>query len=155
MKHRQLLFICTGNYYRSRFAEIYFNFLAQYYGYGWEAFSRGLKTGHPANIGRISPYAVEALGWYQIPVPEPQWYPCPLSLRDLDTADRIIAVKDTEHRPMVQTDFPEWEDRIEFWEIHDLDVATPEQAIPLLKYKVEELFGTMRYQETGVLTWAV
>lgn len=35
-----VLFLCTGNYYRSRFAEIYFNALAAQRGSPWRADSR-------------------------------------------------------------------------------------------------------------------
>jgi len=35
-----VLFLCTGNYYRSRFAEILFNAVAAKEGLGWRADSR-------------------------------------------------------------------------------------------------------------------
>ena len=38
----RVLFICTGNYYRSRFAEAVFNHRAGEWAPGWSAFSRGL-----------------------------------------------------------------------------------------------------------------
>ena len=41
MKH--LLFVCTGNYYRSRTAEELFNFLATHRTLSWRADSRGLR----------------------------------------------------------------------------------------------------------------
>jgi len=39
---QNVLFICTGNYYRSRFAEAVFNHRAQALGLPYRAFSRGL-----------------------------------------------------------------------------------------------------------------
>jgi protein-tyrosine phosphatase len=45
MKQRQVstvLFLCTGNYYHSRFAEILFNSVASRMGLPWRASSRGL-----------------------------------------------------------------------------------------------------------------
>ena len=39
---KRVLFLCTGNYYRSRFAEILFNQLAPTRGLNWRADSRGL-----------------------------------------------------------------------------------------------------------------
>ena len=43
-KHSEktILFLCTGNYYRSRFAEVLFNSLADRMGMPWRASSRGL-----------------------------------------------------------------------------------------------------------------
>ena len=38
----QILFICTGNYYRSRFAEAVFNHYSEAHVLPWRAFSRGL-----------------------------------------------------------------------------------------------------------------
>src|SRR5271165_5168046 len=39
-----VLFLCTGNYYRSRFAEEMFNFLAPVKCPGWTAVSRGIAV---------------------------------------------------------------------------------------------------------------
>ena len=38
---KTVLFLCTGNYYRSRFAEVLFNSLAGKMGLPWKASSRG------------------------------------------------------------------------------------------------------------------
>ena len=40
----RVLFVCTGNYYRSRFAEAVFNHLAAARGLPWRAVSRGLAV---------------------------------------------------------------------------------------------------------------
>jgi hypothetical protein len=42
LKPKIMLFLCTGNYYRSRFAELLFNHLAKQRGLDWQATSRGL-----------------------------------------------------------------------------------------------------------------
>ena len=56
----RVLFLCTGNYYRSRFAEELFNFFAKGEGIAWRAFSRGLaERGSPENVGPISQFALE------------------------------------------------------------------------------------------------
>src|SRR6266446_4485609 len=48
-----VLFLCTGNFYRSRFAEIYFNWLAPREKLLWRADSRGLAL-DPTNFGPLS-----------------------------------------------------------------------------------------------------
>lgn len=54
--HRRLLFLCTGNYYRSRFAEMLFNALTAQLDLNWNADSRGIATERGSqNIGPISP----------------------------------------------------------------------------------------------------
>ena len=69
-----VLFLCSGNYYRSRFAETLFNWLAIQHGLDWWAKSGGLRL-YPANIGPISHYAVSGLRHRGIPIPEPYRFP--------------------------------------------------------------------------------
>jgi len=38
-----VLFLCSGNYYRSRFAEIFFNWLAEEKSLSWRAESRAIR----------------------------------------------------------------------------------------------------------------
>jgi hypothetical protein len=59
---KTVLFLCTGNYYRSRFAEELFNDHAGRSGIDWIAHSRGLALERGANnLGCISPFALRAL----------------------------------------------------------------------------------------------
>jgi protein-tyrosine phosphatase len=39
--------------------------------------------------------------------------------------------------------FPTWMERVEFWEVHDLDRARPEQAIPHLEDEVMRLIDRL------------
>src|SRR5262245_59358254 len=49
---KKILFLCTGNYYRSRYAEEIFNHIAEQRGLAWRAFSRGAaERGSPDNVG--------------------------------------------------------------------------------------------------------
>lgn len=133
-----VLFLCTGNYYRSRFAEIYFNWLVAGRTSGWRADSRGLAL-DPGNLGPLSAHARQALAERSIPLPDSLRLPRDLQASDLEAADLIVAVKEAEHRPLVARRFPEWTDRIEFWHVHDLDCALPEDAMPQLQQHVLEL----------------
>ena len=59
---RTVLFLCTGNYYRSRFAEEMFNHRATTDRLSWRAFSRALAIERGINnVGAISPLALAAL----------------------------------------------------------------------------------------------
>ena len=57
----KLLFICTGNYYRSRFAEMLFNTLAREGHLQWIAESRGIASERVAGPRHISIDAVRGL----------------------------------------------------------------------------------------------
>ncbi len=158
---RTVLFLCTGNYYRSRFAETLFNVLARQRGLDWRAVSRGLKIGWPGNVGPISPHALARLRERQIlgPASEADSEPTirlsrellaelermPLQCCDEDfrAADRIVALKEAEHRPMVEQNHPAYASRVEYWHVHDVDQASPEQALDEVERLVRAMIESM------------
>jgi protein-tyrosine phosphatase len=140
---RTILFICSGNYYRSRFAEAVFNHHAEGRGLPWRAISRGLATYLVRGLGDLSIYTRFALTSRGIQLRHTAPAPRQLSLEDLKLADRSIALKETEHRPLMRDLFPDWEDKIEYWTVHDLDFATPEVALPLIEKQVLEILDSM------------
>lgn len=136
----KVLFLCSGNYYRSRFAEHLFNHLATQRGLNWTAESYGLVVDRPnRNVGPMSTRTVDALAARGVALPETQRYPMQLATAHLAAADLVIALKEAEHRPMMAERFPEWEDRAEYWHIHDLDKATAEEALTELAAAVVQL----------------
>jgi protein-tyrosine phosphatase len=133
-----VLFLCTGNYYRSRFAEIYFNHLSALRGCSLMARSRGFRTNPEKNKGVLSPHTHSYLEMLDI-LPADVGTPQALSLHDLQQAIRIIAMDEKEHRAMMMHRFPEWVDKIEFWNFEDDYLASPLDVLPALKSKVEAL----------------
>src|SRR5262249_53482024 len=78
-----VLFICTGNYFRSRYAEHLFNFRAAERALGVRAVSRGLRTDAiRAEDGALSPYTAARLALRGIPS-QPSRLPLPLRAEDL------------------------------------------------------------------------
>lgn len=143
-KHRSVLFLCTGNYYRSRFAEILFNHLAQERGLNWRATSRGIARDFGAwNVGPISPHTCQALAARRIELPEPLRDPMHCFEEDLRTADLVVAVKEAEHRPMLAKHFAGWEDRVEYWHVHDIDQAHPDIAMVEIENAVRLLIDRL------------
>jgi protein-tyrosine phosphatase len=138
----RVLFLCSGNYYRSRFAEYLFNSLAESSGLAWGADSRGLCVGCADNIGPISRYAIERLHALGISINSPR-FPSQVEELDLAGSALVIALKEAEHRPMVARMFPTWENRVEYWHIDDLDCAEPEDALSALEDEIRSLVGRL------------
>lgn len=145
MSATQVLFLCTGNYYRSRYAEELFNFHARSDGLAWRAFSRGLaEKGSPDNVGPMSRFTLEALRAKGI-VPEgADRYPLSCSLADFEQARLVIALKEAEHRPLVDRRFAEMADRVTYWHVDDIGVAKPVHAIAMIDRLVRDLIRDIR-----------
>ena len=142
---KKLLFLCTGNYYRSRFAEKVFNDLATKNNFNWKADSRGLALERGVNnVGAISKYAVEALKQRGINVLPEERFPQSAIAEDFQNFDLIVAVDESEHRPLMKERFPEFIDSIEYWLIHDIDKTFPQEALGELEKKVKELIKTLQ-----------
>lgn len=133
----QVLFLCTGNYYRSRFAEAVFNHHAGRAGIPARAFSRGLATYLVKDFpDRISPDTVAALHELGIPLSCTAPYPQQVSNADLAVSHRIIALKHSEHHAMLQLLHPGWEEHVEYWDIHDTDDAPATTQLPRVQKAV-------------------
>ena len=121
----KLLFLCTGNYYRSRFAELLFNAMVANHALPWQAFSRGLALEKGVNnIGPMSPLVIDALRALGITSVGAERLPLQVEEHDLQTADHIIALQEAEHKPYLQERYPAWITRVEYWHIRDC-VPTP------------------------------
>lgn len=146
---KQVLFVCSANYYRSRFAEHVFNWLAPQAGLAWRADSRGLMVGHWGNVGAISSFTLKALALRGIPTHGEHRDPMPLTASDLARAELVVAVKEAEHRPLMEEQFPGWSGRVEYWHVDDLDCAVPEVALPQLEEEVRALIARLRDAAEG------
>ncbi len=134
----QVLFVCTGNYYRSRFAELLFNARAAQAGLPWTATSRGFVLA-PQNVGPISPLTLAELASRGCPVPGELRFPLLLQQTDLAAADLVVALKEAEHRPWFERQFPEWAERVAYWHIHDVDGTPATEACAQIARRVEHL----------------
>jgi protein-tyrosine phosphatase len=124
MKQRQentVLFLCTGNYYRSRYAEILFNSVAGRMNLPWKASSRGLALERGVNnVGPMEVSAVKALEARGLrAVAEFGRFPIQATVGDFEAAHWIVALKEAEHLPLLQERFPAWAEKVEFWHVDD------------------------------------
>jgi protein-tyrosine phosphatase len=122
---KRVLFLCTGNYYRSRLAEILFNHLAQQRNLDWHAESSGLNVQSDGiiNSGPISKYTRQFLAERNLPLEEPFRNPRQARDDEFAAADLVIAMKEAEHRRMMEEKYPHWVGKVRYWHIHDLDVV--------------------------------
>jgi protein-tyrosine phosphatase len=140
-RQKRLLFLCTGNYYRSRFAEILFSFVAQEQGQRWLGWSRGLALERGIhNVGPMAASAVTGLERLGIRTSS-AWTrpPLPVTVADLERADRIIALKAAEHLPLLRERFPAWAEAVECWQIDDAP-----GVLPLIEREVLALAARLR-----------
>ena len=136
----KILFLCTGNYYRSRFSEHLFNALARKNQLNWRAESRGLAIERGENnVGAISPYAVFGLKRLGLTVPPDERLPIQVREGDFVAADKIIVLDKNEHYPIMVKRFPQWVEMVEYWLVHDLDQTSPILALKQMEQQIKQL----------------
>lgn len=89
-----VLFVCSGNFYRSRFAEALFNHYAEIGGLSWRAESKGFKP--HLSEGDLSPFARSALTLRGIPLHHTRLQPSKLEEEDMVGATRTVMLKEQE-----------------------------------------------------------
>jgi protein-tyrosine phosphatase len=142
---KTVLFLCTGNYYRSRFAELLFNHLARGANLSWRAVSRGLALERGAqNIGPIAVTVLTRLRSLAVPIDPVVRIPRQLAETELTQAHLVIALKEAEHRPLIGARFPAWEHRIEYWHIHDVDCGRVEDTLDGIEQQARLLVARLR-----------
>lgn len=145
-----VLFLCTGNYYRSRFAEHLFNHLAQQRGLHWRADSRGLAVELAVHMpGTISRDTVARLVELGVACGANHRRGIACSVEDMLHAAMVIALKEAEHRPLLASRHAGWEDRVTYWHVHDLDAATPVEALADIERLVGELVDELARDAEG------
>ncbi len=148
VKMKTILFVCTGNYYRSRLAELYFNQLAQKHKLPWKALSVGTEADQGHNEGPISIHTIEACAEFNIPLAKPYRFPEQIAKGHLTEASTIILLNEEEHLPYLQSKFPDHiNSNITSWKILDIDYEKPETAIQALMIKVDDLVETLKLDE--------
>jgi low molecular weight protein-tyrosine phosphatase len=138
----KLLFLCTGNYYRSRFAELLFNAMAATHALPWQAFSRGLALDKGVNnIGPMSPLAIDALYALGIASVEAERFPLQVEECDLQAADHIIALQEAEHKLYLQERYPAWTNKVEYWHIRDVVPMPTYNPLEEIAHDVQRLIA--------------
>ncbi|QOG20042.1 MULTISPECIES: low molecular weight phosphatase family protein [Bradyrhizobium] len=144
-KNNRVLFLCTGNYYRSRYAEEIFNHRARREGLDWLSFSRAVAERlSPENVGPISRHALEALQAKGIAPGGGTRHPVLCTLDDFAQAGLVVALKDAEHRPMIERRFAGVAHRVEYWDVDDIEYLDAATALGKIDEHVGQLIGSLQ-----------
>lgn len=145
---KSVLFLCTGNYYRSRFAEELFNHRAGDVETDWQAQSRGLAIERGKhNVGPLSHFTLSALEARRVAARGATRFPQQCTLGDLANADQIVALDEKEHRPLMRERFSDWEHRIQYWQVGDVGLVKPDRAFSLIEARVDGLLDVLAVLE--------
>ena len=143
-----VLFVCTGNIYRSRFAEALFNHPAQTRDLGWCAFSRGLNIA-TTDFDGLSEHTQSALESRGIELHHTATTKTALTDEDLEMAHIVIALNHDEHHPLVAKQFPAWADQFNYWQVGDQELCEPAIAISLIEKETEALIAELVASSEG------
>jgi protein-tyrosine phosphatase len=140
-----VLFLCTGNYYRSRFAEEYFNYWAGEHKLDWRADSRGLRQNMQSspNSGPMATDAVAELRKLGIQPLMASREPLSVCMRDFTSASKVIALCESEHRPMMAELFPMFENSIDYWHIEDYPKLDSKSGMQAIRKSVTQLIAEL------------
>lgn len=144
MTKAKVLFLCTGNYYRSRFAELLFNHWATVRSLNWVADSRALALELGVNnVGPLSRYTVAGLQERGIPLDATPRLPQQVTEADLHEAALVIALDRTEHQRYVEERLPGWVAHVHYWEVADLHLLTATDALTRIEMQVLALLDQL------------
>jgi protein-tyrosine phosphatase len=98
---------------------------------------------HTRNPGPLSPHTLAGLRARGIEVAQLR-PPCDVTEDQLARADLVVAVKEREHRPMLLERFPAWADRVRYWNVDDIPLVRPADALASLEVLVRALVSELR-----------
>jgi protein-tyrosine phosphatase len=97
-----------------------------------------IERGH-GNVGPISAHAISGLTERGIDPAGRGRTPKQCLVADLSAARLIVALEEAEHRPLLLERFPDWEARVRYWHVRDIEFEVPGKALAGLATRIDEL----------------
>ena len=143
VKKKTVLFVCTGNFYRSRFAQAMFN---EQEPKTWTAISRGLDASTPRKTN-VSPLVSAELARRHVSESRVEGTPTQLTQADLDHADLVVLMDGAEHTPMLKAKFPSVPaEKLRSWSVKDVPKTPAPQAFDEIAADVTKLIDELQKQ---------
>lgn len=142
---KNVLFLCTGNYYRSRLAHEYFNYCCSQQQLPYRADSRALSQDleNNSNVGNLANEVVQILTGLGIVCESQHRPPLSVTANDFATAELVFALDKDEHQSMVESDYLAVKDRIHYLNVGDVHIEPVYVAVPKLIKQVDHLISTL------------
>jgi protein-tyrosine phosphatase len=93
------------------------------------------------NVGALSPSALHGLSERGVAAKGTSRVPRQCTVVDLENADHVVALDETEHRPLMRERFSDWEHRIQYWGIGNVELVEPQQALSLIDAQIDALLA--------------
>jgi protein-tyrosine phosphatase len=145
-----VLFLCSGNFYRSRFAEELFNATASSHGIPWEADSAGLDL-NPNNKGPVPGLVLDRIESLNIKPMQAKRFSRPADSSDLACAEVIIAMSRDEHYGLMHKKFPTFVFKTKFWDVGDTDEMASAKAFAEMERQVGNLVEELQKGNTDLV----
>ena len=138
----KILFICTGNFYRSKFCEAFMENEGKVLKIPIRTMSRGFEISLADKVasiyGETSPYTIQRLDQLGIDCGKVKKRRTPVSQHDINSNDIIVIIDKAEHSPYMENfDFPE--NRTVFWEVKDIADWTAKETLDELEKSCHKL----------------
>ena len=146
---KKILFVCTGNYYRSRFAEEYFRHLTKIFKLNIQTSSAGfeieLADGAADRFGEIFPltkFKLKSLGIYkEHPIMETCKPRVKITEKHFEDNDIIVILDRDEHQKYLDKYSVNY-NKLLFWNVKDVEFGgTPSQVFLQIQGNCEDLIS--------------
>jgi protein-tyrosine phosphatase len=147
----KVLFLDGANFFRSRFAEAFFEHAAQREQLLWQADSRAWDPDPSIYFGPFSPHVIHTLSMLGIEYNSDVRFPLRVQEQDFRKADQIICLDSPE---MVQhlPEFLMYNDKIEFWDIpHPISERCDYLAVQIV-VRIRQLVEELKISENQPIT---